>query len=324
LHNLLIEKGANLNEEETYFTDGLRYLKDSYPEFKDTIASKLIEIHRAGLMLYDINFANVAIIDKSRDPIFIDFESARLFKKLNSYAFLIQRDRDTLKLNRLIDSKNYTYKSIRLKLNELITSGQVYAPYSIGFGLHTPGLYDRNVGFGKYFYSIESEVKQTHAKSILSMGTNNSCIELMIARKLKCEITSIESDKENVAQAQFFLEASEWAENKDIKLKIILGDMGDPSNLKSNYDLIMALCSLYYLGQEEMIKMLNLIQKTSKFILLQANNAKEIGRENSNEYRIASSSWQIKKLNDLGYQIIRVNEWKNYSRPTILAYCQVK
>jgi len=323
LHNLLIEKGADLNIEERYFKDGLSYFQEHFDEFKEIIANKLIEIHRAGIMLYDINYANITITENSKQAVFIDFESSRIFANQSSSKFLIQRDRDTHKLNILLGTNNFNYDIVKTKLSEIISGNTIYAPYSIGHGLNTRHLFDRNVGFGKFFYSIINEVKHTRAETILSLGSNNSSVELLIARKIRCKIVTVEFNKEFFSQAQFFLKASEWAENKDLQVELLNEDMGEISQLKNEYDLILGLCSLYYLGSDKMINVLRHLKTNSKFLLLQANNAIGIGRSTKEDYETASLDWQILILKSLNYIIIRVNKWKNYSRPTILAQCKV-
>jgi hypothetical protein len=134
---------------------------------------------------------------------------------------------------------------------------------------------------------------------------------------------TVEFNKEFFSQAQFFLKASEWAENKDLQVELLNEDMGEISQLKNEYDLILGLCSLYYLGSDKMINVLRHLKTNSKFLLLQANNAIGIGRSTKEDYETASLEWQILILKSLNYIIIRVNKWKNYSRPTILAQCKV-
>ena len=73
-----------------------------------------------------------------------------------------------------------------------------------------------------------------------------------------------------------------------------------------------------------MLKTLNSIKKITSFILLQANNATGIGRENLQSYKIASLEWQVKALSGLGFNVVKVKNWKQYSRPTILASSTVE
>ena len=324
LHNLLIEKNAQVNQVDTYFTDGIRTLQAHYSQLLGPISYKLKQIHRAGVNLYDINYANILVSDDITKVFFIDFESARIYRKTKSATFLVQRDRDSKKLMNLLGTIELTYDSVKSQLAEVIKSKQLYAPYSIGFGLNTPGLLDRNLGFGKYYYILHSQVKNFLNKSVLSLGTNNCSVELIMSRTKGCKIKCIEINEENVIQAEFFLKASEWADNSKIDLEILVGNIAEKLPLKSRFDLTMALCSIYYLGEKNMLKTLNSIKKITSFILLQANNATGIGRENLQSYKIASLEWQVKALSGLGFNVVKVKNWKQYSRPTILASSTVE
>jgi hypothetical protein len=249
----------------------------------------------------------------------VDFESARIYKSRYGVRFLIQRDKDRNKLNQLFMTKLPTHDSIKAELRNLVKLERIYALMSLGHGIYTPGLFDRNLGFGKFHYSIKSLVKQISNGRILSLGSNNSALELMISVKFGSSVTCLELDKGNIGQAIFFHKALEWSTNREIDVNFVNSPMEEFNLAEKNYDLVISLCSIYYLEEPLIEDILSKVSFVTDEVLLQFNISPDIGRTRARDYELASPVHYLELLPRLSYVNLKLHQWKSYSRPIISA-----
>jgi len=317
LHSILTSFGANLKNEELYFLNGITAFQRDLRHLQSPIIKELLKFHHMGVTLYDLNYANILVDDELQKVSFVDFESARIYRHQSGSRFMIQRDRDREKLNRLFGFELPTYRRIKSELQSLLLANEIYAPISLGYGLCTPGIFDRNLGFGKFHYSVDPLIRKMPNNNILSLGTNNSSLEFLIAAKYGSKITCLEISKENIIQAKFFLNALEWSLNKELAVELVNTPIETFDFSQNSFDLVLFLCSIYYLEEPTIRVVLSKVAQNSKNLMIQLNTAGDIGRDSYRDYELAAPEYFLNLLPELDYVKIQLHEWKSYSRPII-------
>ena len=157
---------------------------------------------------------------------------------------------------------------------------------------------------------------------VLSLGSNNASIELHLLREGAAEVIAYERDENYAAQGRFLTEACEWADNQEYRLRYVLADMQEAVKAEGKFDCALALCSLYYLPEEEMCRIAQAVAKLSPHFLLQCNVRQEIGREDPDQYRRASVEFAVDLLREAGFSSIVVTAPAGYSRPLVQGIMQ--
>lgn len=304
---------------EEYLAEGARFAARLDPVIFEGILQQVRLVHRHGVKLHDIKYGNVIIHRDTGLPYLIDFDSCSLHDRPQGLAFLVERDRDIELLNRAFGTEIMTYRRLqnRLRSKEFPASDRVYASSYIGHGLHIGPLWDRSTGFGRWHYILKRRLRLSPGARVLSLGPNNGSIELHLLRAGANEVVAYEADEDYAAQGRFLAEAYEWADNCEYRLRYVVADMRQAAVAKEEYDCVLALCSLYYLPEEEMRRVARAIADRSPRLVLQCNIREEIGREDADQYRRASSKFAIDLLREAGFTEISVAAPRGYSRPLV-------
>lgn len=335
LEQVLTTKGARLTGAEIrerlgknptfldifneYISEGARFMAEFPPAFVESIHQQIRIAHQHGVRLYDIKYGNVAVHYKTGRAYLIDFDAAVLCKKPRSRAFLIERDRDIEKFNIAFGTRYLTHNRIRNTLRErsFPAADKLYASTYIGHGLHIGPLWDRTTGFGRWHFILKHKLRLPKGARVISLGSNNASIELHLLREGAEEIIAYERDENYAAQGRFLAAACEWAENRDYRLQYVLADMQEAVRAEGKFDCALALCSLYYLPEEDMHRVARALAMLSPRFLLQCNVREEIGREEPDQYRRASVEFAVDLLREAGFTSITVTAPKGYSRPLV-------
>jgi O-antigen/teichoic acid export membrane protein/tRNA A-37 threonylcarbamoyl transferase component Bud32 len=302
-----------------YINEGEKFITELPLSFVESIHHQIRIAHQHGVRLYDIKYGNVAVHHKTGLAYLIDFDAAVISKKPRSRAFLVERDRDTEKFNATFGTNYLTYNRIRNSLREgsFPAADQLYASTYIGHGLYIGPLWDRTTGFGRWHFILKKKLRGLKGARVLSLGSNNASIELLLLRGGAAEVLAYERDENYAAQGRFLAAACEWADNQEYRLQYVLADMQEAVWAEGKFDCVLALCSLYYLPEEEMHRVARAVEKLSPRFFLQCNVREEIGREEPDQYRRASVEFAVDLLRNVGFASIAVTAPKGYSRPLV-------
>ena len=303
-----------------YLREGAQFSKELDPDLVAQIHEQVQIAHRHGVELYDIKYGNIIIHRDSKLPYLMDFDSAQIYRKPKGLAFLIERDRDIERFNIAFGTSFLTYDRIKEKLKKRTfpAADILYASTYIGHGLRIGPLWDRTTGFGRWHYIIKRSLHFVKGSRLLSLGPNNASIEIHLLRAGAVkEVVVYERDKDYASQGQFLLAACEWADNAKYNLRYVLADMQEAVNVEGGFDCAMALCSLYYLSEHDMRRVVEAISKRSPRFILQCNIREGIGREESDQYRRASQEFAIELLRGAGFDDISITAPKGFSRPLV-------
>jgi predicted Rossmann fold nucleotide-binding protein DprA/Smf involved in DNA uptake len=89
--------------------------------------------------------------------------------------------------------------------------------------------------------------------------------------------------------------------------------------MDDSYEAILALCSIYYLEEELIRKLLTEFNSICNLLVLQMNTAEDIGRTDLKQYRLAKPEYYLELLSKLEYRDIQLTHSKYYSRPLVIA-----
>lgn len=203
-----------------------------------------------------------------------------------------------------------------------------YSPVNFGNGIVAKGNFkvETNIdsihfGISKWKFIVERNLPDIQGKRVLDIGCNNglSCVHL--ARMGAREVYGIDSEKHwpnFMAQAKFVKEAMEWRCNTKYPITYIDSDLSSIPELDlGNFDLVTALCCIYYLDDKDLTRLLSYFYKTVDVLLIQCNTNKN--DQIYEVHRRAIPSYIGKILTDVGYPFISYDIPLFYERPIVVA-----
>ena len=134
------------------------------------------------------------------------------------------------------------------------------------------------------------------------------------------EVVALELDENFIRQGRFVRESIEWADNIRYNLRHVQGSMADlPAMGLGKFDLVLALCCLYYLDDRGIRSLVGYISTITEHFVVQCNINTSIPREDPERLRLASVAYNLDVLRSSGFQNIRVIAPVQYDRPLIVA-----
>ena len=333
----LIKKGAKLlsrdlisnkdywnhsNEERDLIRikEGKKFLFDVVDKnFIKELLSDIIRINSSSLILNDIKYGNIVIEKNSGKPFWIDFESSDYYPHLcNKLMNLINHD-DIELFNLQFDTNMLTYKKIKDTLKTETFVNSIYAPVYIGYGLRVGPIWDLEAGFGRWHYILKQNLPDFKGKRILDLGANNGSNAIQLLRSGAKEVIAFELNETFIEQGRFLKSAVEWADGKQYNFHYIKDNMSVlPSMDLGKFDFVMALCSIYYLDDMDIDKLIQHFYSLTDTVVLQCNIEQDIGRQDPETYRKASIDYTTKKLIENGFSNTQVIKPLNYCRPLVI------
>lgn len=208
----------------------------------------------------------------------------------------------------MFNSKLITYDTLKERIKNLDFPGSniLYSPFYIGSGLKIGRIWDISVGFGRWHFIVKNFIKLNSRSKLASLGANNASLELLMLRSGLRKIIAYEKNKKFISQGKFLLEAISWYDNKNYNLKYINKDMMSFTKEKKKFDIVILLCSIYYLSENSINKLIEVIKSKTDTIYLQCNHSRNIGRGNKNDYKRATLNFAKKILLKHGFFNIKV------------------
>jgi SAM-dependent methyltransferase len=212
-------------------------------------------------------------------------------------------------------------------LRQEIAKFRWYQPVSFGGGIvasnragpHT--LASHEFGRAKWRYIVERNLPDVQGLRVLDLGCNCGLFSIELARAGAREVVGIDSERTWPGwkeQAQLVKEALEWRCATGYNVSFVEGSMASVPELGlGRFDVVMALCSIYYLGDDEIQRLLGHCRETGcPFVLLQGNTNR---RDQSPEVRArATPRYLASALRTAGYAHTRIDAPLWYSRPVVV------
>ena len=231
-------------------------------------------------------------------------------------GFHAARDEDRRAFNARFGTALLTEAAARERLRVLkakVPSGyRDYAPIDFGGGLTVGQIFSTDSGTGRWhFFNRHIVGPLIDDKRVVDLGANNASMSLMMARAGAREVVAVEASPAIADLARLNAGIFSWRDMRKLNVQVRTGDMrmfvdGD----LGRFDVVTAFCSLYYLPEEDMARVIRRAASMGATLILQANEA---------IHNLPASATELARLMGVnGYTRVRVTERAGFARPLIV------
>lgn len=235
-------------------------------------------------------------------------------------AFAAERDADRRDFNERFGASLLTEASARRLLRDSaarVTNGyKDYAPIDFGGGITLGRFVATDSGTGRWdFFNRRIVAPLVRGARVLDLGCNNGSLPLMMLRAGARAVVGIEGTPEIADLARANGRILAWRDIRNYDFEVITGDMRlfltEPLG---PFDVITAFCSLYYLPEEDMARVIAKAAASGATLVLQANEAI------TNLPAGASALRHLMESN--GYPAVTVHHFPGFARPLLVGRTQ--
>ena len=178
-------------------------------------------------------------------------------------------------------------------------------------------IWDRNVGYGRWHKILKHNLPLLSGKRILDMGCNNSFNSIQMLRSGAREVIGIEMENKFIYQGNFVKAVFDWVDNTYYNFRYIQSNMKEiPTMNLGRFDIVLALCSIYYLDDDFISHFIKYISTITDTFVLQCNIATK--RNNPSTYKKASIEYTVEALRCNGFPVVKVIAPSKFSRPLVI------
>lgn len=231
-------------------------------------------------------------------------------------AFAADRDADRRDFNARFGASILTEASARALLRDCaarVTNGyKDYAPIDFGGGLTLGRFVTTDSGTGRWdFFNRRIVTPIVRGARVLDLGCNNGSLPLMMLRAGARAVVGIEGTPEIAELARANGRILAWRDIRTYDFEVIAGDMRRfLTEPLGTFDVITAFCSLYYLPEEDMARVIAKAAASGATLVLQANEAI------TNLPARASELRRLMEAN--GYASVTVHQFPGFARPLLV------
>ena len=282
-----------------------------------SLALTLDRIHRLGVTGFSLTFGNVLLDPASLRLEFLDFDAARVHRRPSGAWFHTCRDRDRRLANRIYSVDMLSEESARRRFHEMLPTP--YAPVDLGRGLTTRGFWSVDSGTGRWEYMNRAVLQELiPGKRVLDLGSHNGILPLMMLRDGARAAVAIERSSDLVETARRLHQILEWRDMRPYDFEVLCTDMR--TILEEDwgpFDVVTAFCSLYYLSEEDMRRVLERALEIAPVVVLQAKT--DTRADAAEDKALKSSQAYLQNLlYAAGYKDVRIHTKPGYSRPLLI------
>ena len=230
--------------------------------------------------------------------------------------FAADRDADRVAFNHFFGTQILTEASVRAGLRTLqarVPPGyRDYAPIDFGGGLHIGQVAATDSGTGRWeFFNRRIVAPLVAGRRVLDLGSNNGSLPLMMARAGAASIVGLEATPAIAEFARFNARVLAWRDIRPYDIRIELGDMRRMLTGEFGaFDVVTAFCSLYYVPEEDMARIIAASAAMGATMILQANEA--IGN-------LPARAADLRRLlAGNGYSNVAVHTYPGFARPLLV------
>jgi hypothetical protein len=287
------------------------------------IEESLLKIHRAGYVLGRIDKEGLLIDASDGKPVFLDLRHALPLAGLSRDTSVHLRDIDSARSNDLFGTSLITADVLRSEALGAETTendgDRAYASILIRDDIHWGSIWNTDVGTGRWNYILKDHLPIPQNGTVLDLGSNNGFNPLQMLRHGAASAVGVEFRDSIIRDGEFLKSAFEWFDNRSYDFRYVHGSFADlPSFGLGRFDMVSALCSLYYLGDHEMREIARYIRTLTDALVLQCNVDRLIYRASEEEYRRASVEFAVEVLEQAGFRKQQIIAPAGYSRPLVI------
>jgi SAM-dependent methyltransferase len=231
--------------------------------------------------------------------------------------YLSARDRDRRAFNRTFGGTLLTEEEARRALRLLkanVPPGyRDYAPIDFGGGLGIGRIASTDSGTGRWeFFNGAIVAPLVAGKRVLDLGSNNGSLPLMMLRAGARQVVAIEGTPEIAEFARLNARILAWRDVARYDMRVITDDMRVfLARDLGRFDVVTAFCSLYYLPEEDMARVIARAASMGATLVLQANEA--IGNGLPGRTRDLH-----RLMRENGYPDVEVHAPRGFARPLLV------
>jgi len=288
--------------------------------FTEDLFGLLRTIHRVGFCRLDIKYGNIVINERTGKPVLLDLENAIHFGAAK-WLSRPMKDYDIDQFNVHFNDDRLTRRRLRkaIECRESSTHARTYAPSYVGSGLRIGQVTNLSAGYGRWQYLLRRHLPPWKDKTVLDLGANNAYYCLEMLRDGAASAVALEMDAEVITEGQFIKKAFEWCDDRTYNLAYTHANIADLPKLNLGaFDIVMALCSLYYLDDSAIIRVVQHVCDITQCFVVQCNTERDIGRASSDTYRKASLEYTVALLSDNGFPVVKIVAPMGYERPLVI------
>lgn len=214
------------------------------------------------------------------------------------------------------------------QIREFIESSTWYQPVPLGNGICTTplsGVHDQQSpesGRTKWNYIIERNLPDVQGMRVLDIGCNAGLFSIQLARAGARDVVGVDSTQKWepwLEQANFVKRVLEQRCETTYNVSFVDASMTDIPDLDlGKFDLVVAFCSIYYVDDEEIQRLLrHFYSSGTSHVLLQGNTYRR--DQSATVHRRAKPKYLASALSAAGFPHVRVDQPALYGRPVVTA-----
>jgi SAM-dependent methyltransferase len=287
------------------------------PQPKD-IEQAMERAHAAGITGVRHAFDRAVLTDTSCK--FLDLPSARAYRGRGAH-FLAARDADRRAFNQRFGASLLTEAHARELLRSLksrVPEGyRDYAPIDFGAGLTIGRVVSTDSGTGRWdFFNRHIVGPLVAGRRVVDLGANNASMSLMMARAGAREVVAVEATPAIAEFARLNTRIFSWRELRRYNVDVRTADMRVfLDETFGTFDVVTAFCSLYYLPEEDMARVIRRAARMGATLILQANEA---------IHNLPARATELARLmKQNGYPDVQITAPTGFSRPLLVGLAPV-
>jgi SAM-dependent methyltransferase len=279
----------------------------------EAIEEQLDAIHACGVAHLSLTPGDILVQDQSDIPWFLDFGPARAYPTTTSMSFILARDQDRVAFNQLYHRALLTERSARAAL---AAHKSWPIPVDFGHGLTAGSFWTVARGTGRWEYLNKHAMPALAGKRVLDLGSNNGVMAMQLLRAGAREVIGLDLLASHIERARLVQRIYEWRDMRRYALHLYNCNMLELLQRDwGTFDIVTALCSLYYLEPSDMARMVRKIAELAPILVLQANVGHDISLPNRSKKR---ASFLKHVLEENGFPHITIVAPAHYSRPLLI------
>lgn len=297
------------------------------PDLPSRIEEALLAIHRAGYVLDQVREDSVLIADDG-NVVVTGLENVLPLEGLSRDMSVYLRDFDRDSFNRLFGTRLLTGRYLRRRDSAPVAVDQpendaaadfAYASIIVRNDVHWGNIWNTDVGSARWNFILKDHLPIPRGGRVLDLGTNVGLNPLQMLRHGAASAIGIELDPKKALNAEVLKATFEWLDNRSYDFSCIRASFADlPTLGLGRFDLVTALCSLYYLSEQEMRDVVAYIRTITDVLVLQCNTDRLIKRADEETFEKASIEFAVEVLEQARFAKIEVIAPPGYSRPLVI------
>jgi len=176
-----------------------------------------------------------------------------------------------------------------------------------------------NSGTGRWEFLNKKGMPSVAGMRVLDLGSNNGSMPMMMLRAGAKQVIGLELRQRNVEKARLIKSIFEWRDMRRYDLRMVQANMLEVlSQDFGKFDLVTAFCSLYYVSEEDMARIVRKAASLAPMMIVQANDKDGFKKTEPGMRQKKSVAFLERILRENGFPHIQISAPPRYSRPLLV------